>query len=178
MTSSECGWRARIWNHGDDSFGIVDPHRHVDDVQLAESARLDPFFGAFGGGGEAVVQIDPVAQVLLFGKSDHLLGQLHIVRDRFLAEDRDTGGEDLHGRRVVIAAVLDTRRADTDGIDLDPARQHILDRVEAGAAVLFRCLVRFVRDNVTDRDYLAVVALLVDASVDVTDATESNNRYI
>ena len=75
---------------GGSFVGVVDPHRHIDNVDFPQSPRFHPFFGAQGCRGEAVVEVNPIAQVLFLGQGNHFLRQGNIVRDRLFTQYRNT----------------------------------------------------------------------------------------
>ena len=158
--------------------GVVDPHRHVDDVQLAQPAGLDPFLRPQRGGREAVVEVDPVAQAPLPRQRDHLPGLRDLVGYGLLAQHGDAAAQQFHRRRVVIPAVLHAGRADAGHVHLQAAVQQVGDTVERLAAVGLRRLVGLVLDGVADGHDRACFMRLVVPGVVVADAAHAHHRDI
>ena len=157
---------------------VVDPHPHVDEVQLADPAAGQPFLRAAGRRGEAVVQVDPVADALLLRQGDHFTGLVEPVRDGFFAQNRDPGAQQLHGRRIMMTAVLLAGRADADRVDLETGLEHRLDRGETGHLKLGGGRVGFFLNHVADGDKTGIGVFLVAPGVVVADATQTDDRYI
>ena len=110
--------------------GVVDPHRHVDHVQLPQPALLEPLPGLHRRRREPVVEVDAVGQAHLAGQPHQAAGLGDLVGDRLLPQHRDPRLQQLHRRRVVVAAVLHPRRGDAGGVDGEAAVEHAADAVE------------------------------------------------
>ena len=138
---------------------------HIDhDPVLVGLAVLIAIATAYGG-----------LRIFLARQGDHLLRLLNVVRDRLLPEHGDARREEFHRGLIVVAAVLDTGAADAGRVDLNAARQHLFDRIEAGALESGRGLVRPVLEDVADGDDLDIRPLLIDAPVRVTDAAHADD---
>src|SRR5206468_5577164 len=122
----------------------------------ATAAGVEPLFGAAGGGGEAVVQVDAVGDTLFFRERDHFFGFAHFIGDGFFAERGDAGAEQLHRRGVVVAAVFFARGAHAGGVELEAALEHVGDGVERGRAVGGGGFVGALLEDVADGDELHI----------------------
>ena len=157
--------------------GIVDPHRHIDHVDFAEAAAQHPFFRQRGGGCEAVIEVDAVAQVVLTGERDHLFGFGDAVGDRLFTEHGIARGQQLHGRRVVVAAVFGAGGRDAGGIKFDAAFEQGLHRVESLTAEGLSRFVGAFLNDVADGDDFRFWMIGVTASVIVADPAHADNGY-
>ncbi len=122
-----------------------------------------------------MVQVDGVGDLLALRQRDHLLALFDLVGDGLLAEYGDARLQQLHGGREVVAAVLLAFGAHAARIQLDAARQHLLDAVERPAAELRRAGVRLLLDDVAARDDFTFRVVLVAAGVYAPDIANADD---
>ena len=154
---------------------VHDPHAHVDEEQVAEAALVLPLLGQQRGRGEAVVEVDAVADALLLRLGDHLLGLGDLVGDRLLAQDVAAGLEGLHGGQVMVAAVLVA--AGGDAAQVGPERvEHLLDVVaKAGTPKRGRGLRRRAPCGIAHADQFGQRVFLVEHGMAVADGTQADH---
>jgi hypothetical protein len=156
--------------------GIADPHRHVDQQQVAQAAFLDPLFGFGGGRHKTMVEVDAVVDALFVRLCHHLSRLLDVVRDRLFAQDVQPGFQTLHRRGEVIAAVLHARRADAHGVEL-LVFEHLFDAVIGAHAVACGGLVGAFGDDVTHGDQLGQRVGLIDRRMGVADVAQADHSH-
>ncbi len=110
--------------------GVLDPHAHIAEEQVAQAALVDPFARQAVGRVEAVVHVGGQTDAFLAGFGDHFLGQGDGIADGFFTQDVAAKLQSLHHRAIVVTAVFHPGCADADQVRLEPV-EHVLSIQEA-----------------------------------------------
>ena len=86
---------------------------------MAELAFGHPFFRQLGRGGEAVIQVDAVADAFFACLGDHFFGFVDLVGDGLFAENVAARFEREHGGLEVVGAVLVAAGGDADDVGFE-----------------------------------------------------------
>ena len=128
-----------------------------------------------GGLGEVMVQVAAEVDILLGGETDHLARLGDVVGNRLLDQHILAGGEGLHGRLEMPAAVLVSARADVDDVEVPMGLEHVLETGVCLHLVLGGGLVGAGLDDVTDGDQFGEGIGGVGGGMHLADAAQADD---
>ena len=156
--------------------GIANPHRHVDQQQMAELAFIDPLFGLGRRWHKAVVEVDAIIDTLFLRLFDHGASLNNIIRDRLFAQHVEPSFQTLHGRLIMIAAILYPSATNADRVQLLVFEQ-FFHAVIGAHAVTLRRFVGALLVNITNGHQIGQGVGLINGGMGVANVAQADHGY-